>query len=92
MLTPRAQADLDDIWDYTMLRWSTTQAERYIRQLQRGIERVAFDPRRGDVCDDVRLGYVKYLVGSHIVFFRKTSDGIEVVRILHASMDFKRHV
>ena len=42
--------------------------------------------------NDVRLGYVKYLVGSHIVFFRTTSDGIEVVRILHASMDFKRHV
>ena len=38
VLSPRAQADLDEIWDYTELRWSTTQAERYIRQLWQGLE------------------------------------------------------
>ena len=91
VLSPRAQADLDDIWDYTEQRWSAAQAERYIRQLCQGIEYVASDPRRGDACDDIRVGYHKYTAGSHVIFFRITAAGIDVVRILHGSMDFGRH-
>nr|WP_289079189.1 type II toxin-antitoxin system RelE/ParE family toxin [uncultured Thalassospira sp.] len=28
-LTPRAEADLEDIWRYTHRRWSVTQADKY---------------------------------------------------------------
>ena len=31
-LTPRAQTDLDEIWDYTVDRWGFDQAETYTRQ------------------------------------------------------------
>ncbi len=92
VLSPRAQGDLDEIWDYTEQRWSAAQAERYIRQLQQGIEFVAADPRRGQACDDVRTGYCKYGDGSHVVFYRLTSNGIDVIRILHGSMDFDQHL
>ena len=92
VLSPRAQADLDEIWDYTELRWSTTQAERYIRQLWQGLEYVASDPRRGDACDDIRAGYRKYAVGSHVNFFRMSGASVDVVRILHGRMDFNRHL
>jgi toxin ParE1/3/4 len=46
VLSPRAQADLEKIWDYTAERWSSAQAERYIRTLQEAIETVAADPLR----------------------------------------------
>lgn len=29
---------------------------------------------------------------SHRIFYRETEHGIEVLRILHASMDFARHL
>jgi plasmid stabilization system protein ParE len=32
-LTPRAQRDLAEIWDYTAERWGLDQAETYTRQL-----------------------------------------------------------
>lgn len=92
VLSPRAQADLDEIWDFTEQRWSAAQAERYIRQLWQGIEDVAGDPRRGTPCDDIRPGYFKYGVGSHVLFYRQTAGGIDVVRILHGRMDFDRHL
>jgi toxin ParE1/3/4 len=92
VLSPRAQADLDEIWDYTEQRWRAAQAERYIRQLQQGIELMAADPRRGQACDEIRTGYRKYGIGSHVIFYRLTADGIDVVRILHASMDFDHHL
>jgi toxin ParE1/3/4 len=92
ILSPRAQADLDEIWDYTAETWGIDQAERYIRLLQHGIEAVAADPRRGSPCDDIRAGYRKYLVGSHILFYRITSEAIDVVRILHSRTELKRHL
>ena len=69
VLSPRAQVDLDEIWNFTEQRWSAAQAERYIRQLQQGIERIADDPRLADACDEIRGGYMRYLVGSHVTFF-----------------------
>ncbi|WP_369984046.1 type II toxin-antitoxin system RelE/ParE family toxin [Sinorhizobium fredii] len=32
-LTPRARADLEDIWQYTAETWSVEQADRYIESL-----------------------------------------------------------
>jgi toxin ParE1/3/4 len=39
LLSPAAQADLGQIWDYTRDRWGVDQAEEYLRELQRAIER-----------------------------------------------------
>ena len=92
VISPRAQADIDGIWDYTAERWNDDQAVRYIRALQEAIETIAADPRRGRACDQIRAGYRKYSVGSHVIFFRKSIDGIDVVRVLHQRMDLERHL
>jgi toxin ParE1/3/4 len=91
-LSPRARADIEEIWDYTEARWSRDQAEIYVRQIKTAIENLAADPSRGRACDDVRAGYRKYPVGSHVAFYRVTPDGIDIVRILHGRMDFERHL
>jgi len=92
VLSPRAQADVEDIWNYTAENWGEPQAERYIRQLQEAIEAVAADPRKARSCDDVRPGYRRYPVGSHVLFFRIVDGVVDVVRILHQRMDFMRHL
>lgn len=92
VLSPRARIDLDQIWEFSAKRWGQTRAESYIRELWQGIEYVAADARRGQSCDDVRPGYRKHAVVSHVIFYRLTVDGIDVVRILHARMDFDQHL
>jgi toxin ParE1/3/4 len=91
-LSPRAEADLGEIWDFTVKTWGEQQAEDYIRLLVGAIEAVADNPRRGRPCDEVRKGYHKYLAGSHVIIFRKIKSGIDVVRVLHAHMDFEQHL
>jgi toxin ParE1/3/4 len=91
-LKPRAKRDLDEIWDYTVAHWGETQAEVYFRQIQRSLSRLAADPRLGRLCDAIRAGYRKYPVGSHVVFYRALPTFTEVVRILHQSRDFERHL
>jgi toxin ParE1/3/4 len=92
VLTPRVQADLEDIWSYSAQRWNVEQAEAYIRVVQRGVNLVADDPRRGRCRDDVRPGYRSYGVGSHVLYYREGRGEISIVRILHARMDPTRHM
>ena len=92
VLSPRAQADMEGIWDYTAERWNSVQAERYVRALQEAIETIAADPLRARPCDHIRAGYRKYSFGSHVIFFRAAASGIDIVRILHQRMDFERHL
>ena len=60
--------------------------------LHSAMQTVAAEPRRGRSCDDIRSGYFKYSAGSHVLFFRRRERGIVIVRILHQSMDFERHL
>ena len=92
ILSPRAQADLNEIWDYTAKHWGMEQAEVYVRQLETAIKSVAADPQLGRSCDGIRAGYKKYPAGSHVLFFRLTGAGIDVIRILHRRMDFDHHL
>ena len=91
-LTPAAQRDLSEIWDFTHNRWDVVQAEEYIAEIRDAIERVAKDPNRGRRCADIRDGYRRYVVGSHLVFFVEYEDAIDVIRILHQRMDPTRHM
>ena len=91
-LTPAAQHDLSLIWDYTQDRWDLAQAEIYVREIGAAVERIAEDPLRGRPCDEIREGYRRYAIGSHLLFYVERSDGVDVIRILHQRMDPTRHL
>lgn len=88
LLSPAAQADLGDIWDYSARNWGTTQADRYVRHIRGACEMIVATPKQGLAIDDIRPGYRKLAVQSHVLFYRITDVGIiEVVRVLHQRMD-----
>jgi len=91
VLSPRVQVDFDEIWDYTAHRWGLDQAESYIRQVWDRIESLAAYPAIGQECADIRPGYYRISCGSQVLFYRLTTEGVDVVRILHERMDFERH-
>lgn len=93
VLSPRAREDLSDIWSYSADRWGDEQADRYIRLIALACVALATGDKRGRSADAIRAGYFRYAVGSHILFYRmRPRRGIEVVRILHQSMDLRRHL
>lgn len=92
VLSPRAQGDIDHIWDYTAKHWGVDQAEIYARQLFQHIAAVANQPSIGRACRDVRVGYYKYPSGSHFLFYRLMDNGVDIVRILHERMAFDQHL
>jgi toxin ParE1/3/4 len=91
-LSPRAQRDISDIWDYTAERWGVDQAEFYVRNLARHMTSIAGNPALGNPCPEVRAGYHRFPCEAHILFYRIVDGDIEIIRILHNRMDFSRHL
>jgi toxin ParE1/3/4 len=92
IFSPAARADLEEIWNYSCVRWDHNQAEEYVREIQRAIERIVANPLIGRACEEVRPGYRKHAVGSHTLYYQTNDDVIDVVRILHRRMDIDRHL
>jgi toxin ParE1/3/4 len=90
LLSPKAKADLDDIWNFTFARWGMAQAEKYVRDLWEVMKKPASDLANSMDIGDVRPGYKKVRAGSHIIFFKVIPDSIDVVRILHKSTSHQR--
>jgi toxin ParE1/3/4 len=91
-LTQFALADLRSIGRYTQMNWGREQRNRYLAKLDECFHLLAEKPLRGVSCDDLRSGYRKYPVGRHIVFYREAQVGIEIIRILHVSMDVESNL
>ena len=92
-ITRLAQHDLENIWEYTLNEWSRTQAEKYIDSLLSSFEAIEEGKIVGKSIDSIRKGYKKVLFGKHYIFFRLSQDKIvEIIRILHVSMDIEKHL
>jgi toxin ParE1/3/4 len=91
-LSPLAQYDLSEIWDYTAAQWNSDQAETYIRRLAQTMALIAAEPQLGQPCPHIREGYRRFPCGAHIMFYRLMDPDVEIVRILHKSMDFNRRL
>jgi toxin ParE1/3/4 len=90
-LSPLAVADLEDIWRYTVETWSVRQAEIYHAEIVTAFEGLASGLKIGCPAD-IRDGYFKYAVGSHVIYYILRDTEIAVIRILHRQMDVGRHL
>jgi toxin ParE1/3/4 len=86
-LSPLAEADLEDIWLYTLQNWSLAQADKYYAQLIDAIEGLTSGGRIGRDAGDIRAGYWKYGEGRHFIFYTVADERLDVIRILHKQMD-----
>lgn len=86
-ISEAALEDLDEIWLYTYKNWSETQADRYCMLIAQEIEFLCSHPTSGRNYEFVRKGYRASKVKSHLIFYRYSSNDLEVVRILHERMD-----
>lgn len=89
-LTKKAKADLKEIARYTQDQWGRDQRDKYLAMLDGCFHQLAANPLIGKDCSDIRSGYRRMKAGSHVIFYRQTSvDMIEIVRVLHGSMDIE---
>jgi toxin ParE1/3/4 len=88
-LTAKALADLKSIASYTEDTWGREQRNKYLAKLDECFHILAAKPHMGRSCDDISMGYRKYHVGRHLIFYRLSDKDIEIIRILHDRMDIE---
>ena len=79
--TPRAEADIDGIWDYSAENWGPDQADRYTDEIRDACRALASGRRQGRATN-VRPGYLKCFTGSHVIYFRDMGSDAGECRIL----------
>ena len=92
VISKKAVSDLEEIWLYTVEKWSVEQADRYYNLIFDEINYICKNSTAGKSMEHVRKGYRASKVKSHLIFYRVLNDTIEVIRILHERMDIENRL
>ena len=83
---PRADLDLDSIWNFIAAD-DIRAADRQINRLGEVFQMLVENPLAGRERSELRRGLRSFPVGSYVVFYTPISDGIEVVRVMNSRQD-----
>jgi toxin ParE1/3/4 len=92
VISKKAISDLEEIWLYTLDKWSIEQADRYYNLIFDEIAFICKNPKTGKQMEDVRKGYCATKVKSHLIFYKVVNDTVQIVRILHERMDIENRL
>ena len=90
--TAAAKADLHSIRTYTFQTWGAAQEQLYLDALWTKFEEILRNPERFRSRPDLFPGCQIAAQGRHVILFRTKDSTLQIVRILHTSMDFPRHL
>ena len=86
LLSSRAKEDLFEIWEF-IADHDEIAADRYIDHLRdRALELLHF-PELGRAWEEIHSGLRSLLARNHLLFYRLERQEVQVLRILHGSMD-----
>ena len=86
-LTPRAEADIEEIWLYTLANWDADQADLYVDGLLARLEEMLVNPVVWRGRSDLLPGLMMTTYQRHFIFFYQHNDEVFVLRILHDQMN-----
>ena len=86
---PEAENDLDEIWLY-IAQDNPQSADRFLDHINEKIEGLAVFPKMGVSRDDIKDGLRVFPFGNYLIFYFPLSDGVDILRVLHGSMEAER--
>ena len=91
-LSCKAQADLDDIRDYSVEQFGVERAILYLDAIEQALRRLLDHSRIGSQQADIGEAVLGYPVGEHRIFYEARPGHIHVIRVLHKAMDVEQHL
>jgi toxin ParE1/3/4 len=89
VISKKTISDLEEIWLYTVGKWSIEKAGRNYNLIFDETAFIFKNPKTGKQMVAVRKSYRANKVKSHLIFYRVVNDRVQIVRILHESMDIE---
>ncbi len=89
----QASRDIDEIYLYGLINFGEDQADIYSEKVKNLVlETLCRNPEIGRLDTRVNPAIRRLDFESHVIFYDVTETEIVIVRILHASMDFVKHL
>ncbi len=86
VLSELAETDLTDIWMF-VARDDEKAADHLLDEIHDKCRLLAATPKAGRERPELAPSIRSFAVGSHVIFYRESSNGIEVARVLHGRRD-----
>jgi len=82
--TKPARQDLRDIW-LRIAQDDVSAADRMLERMERTVLMLAENRELDERQDRHRPGLRRFVLGSYLIFYQPTREGIRVIRILHGA-------
>jgi len=92
VLSTEAQNSLRKIQIYSTKNYGKERARKYLTDIRKRMEVLAENPSRGIIREDLKVGYHSDFIGSHTIYYRIKSTHIDIIDVLHQSMDPSKHI
>ncbi len=92
IISPVAQDDLKNIYQFGLRNWGVNQSLKYLENLKERFWALIKQPLIGIERSELMPEMRSFPVESHIVFYQVRSKKIEIIRILHGRQDPNRHI
>ena len=86
VLTPRANADLEEIWMFIAAD-NPAQADDFIDLIDEKFQNLSRQPGLGRRREELVAGLRSFPVGRYVIFYLQVQDCLQIVRILHGARD-----
>jgi len=86
-LSPKADKDIEAIFDYTELEYGLQKAADYTSQFSTVFHQLTEDTELGRPRNEIKKGLRSLVQNKHVVFYRVLKGHIRIVRILHCRSD-----
>ena len=92
-LSPQAQKRLRQIRNYTVKNHGERQKKVYMNMLREVMRRAAKNPNKvGKERNDIKVGYFSIRAEKHYIYYRIRESHIDIIDVLHESMEPRRHI
>lgn len=81
-LSNEAKEDLIGIYQYGVLCFGESQAEKYFNQFFDYFSIIASNPHSFESVEYIRSGYRRCVCGSHSIFYRLKEERVEIMAII----------
>jgi len=92
LLSPEAQKSLSNIKAYSNKKFGPQRTKTYLQDIRNRMQALAENPSRGRIREDLKVGYHSDFVGSHTIYYRVRPTHIEIIDVLHQSMEPSKHI
>jgi toxin ParE1/3/4 len=86
--TPAAQRDLVAITDWIAAD-NLDAALRFYAEVDRLMSLIARYPEMGETTEPLGMGVRRVTLGDYLLFYRRSEDAVDLIRVLHGARDIQ---